>query len=252
MKKLGLLSFLFSFFYVASPAQTKITVAVAADMQYAAEALKTEFQKTNTIQIVFVVGASGNLTQQILQGAPYDIFISADTFFTKKLSDHYFTAQPPKVYAQGVLVLWTAKSNIQPQSNLQLLLSHHITTIAIANPKTAPYGLAAEAIMKKYNIYSKIAGKIVIGESIAQASQFIATQAADIGFTAKAIVVSTAMKKKGRWIELNRKDYPTINQSAVFLKYGQRQHPAEAKKFYDFLYSEQAKSIYKKFGFIIN
>lgn len=251
MKKGLLLLFLFFFPFIVY-AQRKIIVAVAANMQYTVEALKSEFQKTNNIQIDIVIGASGNLTQQIMQGAPFDIFISADEKFPQKLFVNNFTAQPPKVYAQGLLVLWTIKKNIQLNNHLQFLLSNNIKSIAIANPQTAPYGLAAESVLKKYNLYDKMKTKFVTGESITQTSQFIVTGAADVGFTAKAIVLSNEMKGKGSWIELNQADYPPIRQSAAFLKYGQRNHPFEAKKFYEFLYSSQAKAIYKKFGYIVN
>ncbi len=187
-----------------------------------------------------------------MQSAPFDIFISADTSFPQKIFTNHAAAEPPKVYAQGLLVLWSAKPGIQPTANLKLLLNEDIKHIAIANSKTAPYGAAAEAILKKYNLYDKIATKLVTGESITQTSQFIATQAADIGFTAKSIVISNEMKNKGKWIELNRNDYPPVKQAAVLLKYGQQNHAAEAKKFYDFLFSKQAKEIYKKFGYIVN
>ena len=236
---------------ITTIAQTKITVAVAANMQYTIEALKTEFNKTDKTEIEVVLGASGKLTQQIMQSAPFDIFISADTAFPKKLADTGFAAAPPKVYAQGLLVLWTVNANIQPNGDLKLLLNDNIKHIAIANPKTAPYGFAAESILKKYNLYDKVSLKLVIGESISQTSQFIATQAADIGFTAKSIVISDEMKGKGKWIELNEKDYFAIKQAAVLLKYGQENHGAEAKKFYDFLFSAKAKEIYKKFGYVV-
>ena len=232
-------------------AQTKLTVAVAANMQYTMNALKAEFNKTDKTEINVVFGASGKLTQQIMQSAPFDIFISADTSFPKKLADNNLTAEPPKVYAQGLLVLWTAKLNIQPTADLKLLLADNIKHIAIANPKTAPYGTAAEFILKKYNLYDKVSSKLVTGESITQASQFIVTQAADIGFSAKSIVISDEMKGKGKWVELNQKDYLPIKQAAVLLKNGQQNNTAEAKKFYDFLYSAKAKAIYKRFGYIV-
>jgi molybdate transport system substrate-binding protein len=243
--------FLVAFIASVTSAQTKITIAVAANMQYTMEALKAEFNKTDKTEIDIVLGASGKLTQQIMQSAPFDVFISADTNFPQKILDNNFAAEPPKVYAQGLLVLWSAKSNVQPKADLKLLLNDEIKHIAIANPKTAPYGAAAEFILKKYNLYDKISSKLVTGESITQASQFIATQAADIGFTAKSIVISDEIKDKGKWVELNQKDYPPIKQAAVLLKYGQQNHAAEAKKFYDFLYSAKAKSIYKKFGYIV-
>ena len=236
---------------IDASAQTKITVAVAANMQYTMEALKAEFNKTDKTEIDVVLGASGKLTQQIMQGAPFDIFISADTSFPEKLADGNLAAEPPKVYAQGLLVLWSARSHVEPTADMKLLLNDDIKHIAIANPKTAPYGAAAEFILKKYNLYDKIASKLVTGESITQTSQFIATQAADIGFTAKSIVISDEMKDKGKWVELNPKDYPPIKQAAVLLKYGQQNHAFAAKKFYGFLYSAPAKAIYKKYGYIV-
>jgi molybdate transport system substrate-binding protein len=226
-------------------------VAVAANMQYTMQALKTEFRKTDKTEIDIVLGSSGNLTQQIMQGAPFDIFVSADTSFPQKLVAGNFTAEAPEVYAQGVLVLWSAKNNVQPASDLKILLNDNIRHIAVANPKTAPYGTAAEFILKKYNLYNKVSSKLVTGESITQTTQFIATKAADIGFTAKSIVISDEMKGKGKWIELNQKDYPPIKQAAVLLKYAQQNHASAAKKFYDFLFSAKAKAIYKKFGYIV-
>lgn len=251
MKKIILSLVLIALITVTISAQPKLIVAVAANMQYTMEALKAEFNKTDKTEIDVVLGASGNLTQQIMQGAPFDIFISADTTFPKKISDNNFAAELPKVYAQGLLVLWSAKPNIQPKADLRLLLNDEIKHIAIANPKTAPYGAAAEVILKKYNLYDRMEAKLVNGESISQTSQFIATQAADIGFTAKAIVISDEMKGKGKWVGLNQHDYPPIKQAAVLLKYGQENHAAAAKKFYDFLYSAKAKEIYKKFGYIV-
>jgi molybdate transport system substrate-binding protein len=155
------------------------------------------------------------------------------------------------VYAQGLLVLWSARPAIQPAKDLKLLVQPTIKSIAIANPKTAPYGKAAESILKKYKLYDIVSSKLVTGESITQTSQFIATQNADIGFTAKAIVISAEMKGKGKWVELNTQDYPPIEQSAALLKHAQQSNEAEARKFYNFLYSAKAKAIYKKFGYIV-
>ena len=104
-------------------------------------------------------------------------------------------------------------------------------------------------ILKKYNIYGSVVGKLVTGESITQTSQFIATGAADIGFTAKSIVISDAMKGKGVWVELNRSDYPPIEQAAVLIK--QSAPNAAAAKFYAFLFSAKARDIYQRFGYIV-
>jgi molybdate transport system substrate-binding protein len=232
-------------------AQPKITVAVAANMQYTIHELIVEYNKTEQTKIDVVLGASGKLTQQIQNGAPFDIFISADKEFPQKLANNKLTLEAPKVYAQGLLVLWTVKPNIQPAKDLKLLLGANIKNIAIANPKTAPYGSAAEAILKKYGLYDKVSSKLVTGESISQTSQFIATQNADIGFTAKSIVISKEMQGKGKWVELNTLHYPPIEQSAALLQHAKQSNGAAAKKFYNFLYSAKAKAIYNKFGYIV-
>jgi molybdate transport system substrate-binding protein len=232
-------------------AQPKITVAVAANMQYTIQELVAEFNKTDKIKIEIVLGPSGKLTQQIQNGAPFDIFISADKEFPQKLAANKLTLEAPKVYAQGLLVLWSVKPNIQPAKDLKLLLAANIKNIAIANPRTAPYGSAAELILKKYGLYDKVSSKLVTGESISQTSQFIVTQNADIGFTAKAIVISKEMQGKGKWVELNPGHYPPIEQSAVLLKHAKQNNEAAARKFYTFLYSTKAKAIYNKFGYIV-
>ena len=236
------------FIAVTTSAQTKLTVAVAANMQYTFKQLTEEYKKENkNVQVDVVLGASGNLTQQIINGAPFDIFVSADTSYPQKIYAANFAAAQPKIYAQGILVVWTLKDNITLKPDLRFLLSDSIKSIAIANPKTAPYGTAAHALLTKYNLFNKVLPKLVTGESITQTSQFIATGNADVGFTAKAIVLGDEMKGKGKWIELNNKDYAPIYQSAVLLK----NKSADAKKFYDFLYSAQAKRIYKTFGYIV-
>jgi molybdate transport system substrate-binding protein len=250
MKKIPTV-FIFSLItFVHISAQSKITVAVSANMQYTMEAVRDEFNKTDKTVIELVSGASGNFAQQIMQGAPFDIFLSADTVYPARLYDGKFALQPPKVYAQGLLVLWTTRKDIHPVGDLNMLLNEEIKHIAIPNPKVAPYGAAAEFMLKKYNLYDKLYSRLVTGESIAQTSQFIATQTADIGFTAKSIVISEKMKDKGSWYEFNPGDYPPIRQAAVLLKQ-QRNNSVSAKKFYEFLFSEQAKNIFKKFGYIV-
>ncbi len=242
----------FLFFHTASSfaQQQKITVAVAANMQYAFKELKNEFEKTYHIQIDAVIGASGNLTRQIMQGAPFDVFISADTKYPENIYSQGFAAEKPKIYARGALVLWTTKEGLQLHPGLQFLMSKEIKSIAIANPKIAPYGTAAISLLKKFALFEKLKNKLVYGESISQTSQFIGTGNADIGFTAKAVVLSEQMKNKGKWLELNSEDYPPIFQSAVLLKYGTKNHSGASRKFYEFLFSKNAKDIYKKYGYI--
>lgn len=244
--KLRLLLLISAFFVTLyTNAQNKITVAVAANMQYAIAALKDAFNKQNKTKIDVVLGASGKLTQQIIAGAPFDIFISADTAFPAKVKAAGMAVAGPRNYAQGVLVLWSASGDIRP--DMQLLTSTRVRHIAIANPATAPYGAAAVYVMKKYKVYDKVAGKLVMGESITQASQFIASGNAEVGFTAKSVVVADVMKGKGHWVEVKRGDYPAIKQAAVLLT-----GDVAARQFYEFLFTAEAKRVFEQFGYVVN
>ena len=230
--------------FAGADAQKKITVAVAANMQYAIEALKLTYNRQHPLQIDVVLGASGKLTQQIIAGAPFDIFISADTTFPAKVQAAGMAVAGPRNYAQGILVLWTARADIRPE--IQVLTNSVVSHIAIANPGTAPYGAAAVSVMKKYQVYDKVAAKLVTGESITQASQYIASGNAEIGFTAKSIVIAEAMRGKGHWVEIKQQDYAPIKQAAVLLK-----DNAAAKGFYEFVFSAQAKKVFEQFGYSV-
>lgn len=229
----------------------KVTVAVAANMQYAIKNLKETFEKQTGISVDVIIGSSGKLTQQIEQGAPFDVFVSADTKYADELYNKKFAAAAPKIYAEGLLVLWTARNDINLSSNLQLLATDQIKKIAIANPKTAPYGVAAEEALKYYKLYDQVEGKLAFGESISQTNQFILTQSADVGFTAKSVVVSDEMKGKGKWVAVDTKAYTPISQAAALLQHGEDNNKEAAEKFFKFLYSRSAKEIYKKFGYIV-
>lgn len=242
---------LFTVISLSAQAQRKVTVAVAANMQYAMNALKAKFEQQSGITVEVILGSSGKLTQQIQEGAPYDVFISADTSYPQTLYRNKFGTASPRVYAKGVLVLWTTVPGIEPTTDLKVLLAGNIKKIAIANPKTAPYGVAAEAILKHYNIYDKIKDKLVFGESITQTNQFISSQSADIGFTAKSVVLSDEMKGKGRWIDLDINTYTPIEQAAVILKHAAETNKDASQKFYNYLYSKTAKDIFKQFGYIV-
>ncbi|MDE3213072.1 MAG: molybdate ABC transporter substrate-binding protein [Bacteroidota bacterium] len=229
---------------------TRIRVAVAANMQYAFNDIKAAFEKTHSVGVDVIIGASGNLTQQISLGAPIDLYVSADTSYPWHLYRQHFTVGAPRVYARGCLVLWTTRPGLQPASDLKMLLSPDIRRIAIANPRLAPYGAAAISLLQQSQLLGSLKSKLVYGENISQTTQFIATQNADIGFTAKAVVLSAAMKGRGRWIEINPDRYPPILQAAVLLKYGTDHHAKAATQFYDFLFSPTAQAIYKKYGYL--
>ncbi len=255
MKKYFFKLFIGFFLLLASPsgfAQKKITVAVAANMRYTIEQLKTIFEKETGIAITIISGASGKLTAQIEEGAPFDVFVSADMNYPEELFKKGFAINKPKCYAKGILVLWTTKTELNTSNMMQLLKSPEIKKIAIANPKTAPYGAAAEEVLKHYNIFDVVKSKLVMGESIAQTQQFIETQAAEIGFIAKSLVLAPQLKDKGRWVAIDSNAYKPIKQGAVILKYGKDNNYKISKQFYDFLYSSKIQGILKQSGYIVN
>ena len=225
-----------------------ITVAGAANVQFILDDLKAEFTKETGIDVKTVIGSSGKLTTQAENGAPFDVFLSADVKYPAKLYKDGFSSKAPKVYAYGVLVLWTMK-DMDLSKGVEALSDTGIRKIAIANPELAPYGRQAVNSLKFYKLYDQLQRKLVLGESISQANQFITTGAADIGFTAKSVVVASNMKDKGKWVEVDPLSYEPIAQGAIVLRYGDQNNAKEAHEFYDFLFSAPARGIFKKYGY---
>lgn len=229
----------------------KLTIATAANMQFAMEALSTSFTTETGIECETIIGSSGKLTAQIKQGAPFDVFISADMKYPTVLYNSGMTTDAPKIYAYGNLVLWTTIPDI-PFHNfancISLLASDTIHHIALANPKTAPYGVAAIEVLKHYKLFEKVESKLVFGESIAQTNQFITTQAAEVGFTAKSVALSPKIKNIGQWVAIESDIYTPIAQGVVILKQAENRLP-QSKKFYNFLFSAKAKEILDNFGY---
>jgi molybdate transport system substrate-binding protein len=225
----------------------KLTIATAANAQFAIEAIASEFEKETGIASQIIVGSSGKHTAQIEAGAPYDIFVSADLKFPKKLYELELTLAEPGIYAYGKLVIWTLYDSLNTDiHHLPDIKRRHI---AMPNPKTAPYGRAAKEALDFYGIYDQINTKLVFGESVAQTNQFILSKSAVLGFTAASIVMAPAMKNKGRWQLVDEHAYSPIAQGAVVIKQSSRLEIA--KKFYLFLFSPSAKNILQEHGYKI-
>lgn len=227
----------------------KLVIATAANMQFAMTELVDEFSRSAEIPCELVIGSSGKLTAQVRAGAPFDVFVSADRRYPELLYQSGLSTAPPKIYAHGQLVLWAAAATTLPQ--LEDLKSDAIQHIAVANPKTAPYGLAAEQVLRQHDLYEAVAAKLVFGESIAQTNQFIISGAAEIGFTALSVVRSEAMQNQGKWTLIPPENHPPIEQGVVVLKQG-KAPLSEAEKFAAFLLSDAAKNILDKFGYLTN
>lgn len=226
-----------------------ITVAAAADLQAVMPELTALYQKQSgkTVQVVY--GSSGNFYQQIQNGAPFDVFFSANLDYAKRL-EAAGLVEPGSLYeyATGKIVLWVPKdSKIDVGSGLKSLLSPEVKKISIANPEHAPYGQAAVAAMQKAGVYDQLKSKLVLGENISQAASFVASGAADAGIVALSLALSPNMKDKGRYAEIPPADYPPIEQACVIVKASQKK--PEAKGFLEFVKSAPARELLKRYGF---
>lgn len=230
----------------------EISVAVASNLSDAIEVLKSEFIKTHpSIKVNTVLGASGKFATQIKAGAPFDVFMSADMNFPQTLYTEKWAHAKPVMYASGALAMVSTKG-LDLSKGMALLQSPSVEKIALANPKTAPYGTASIEAFKNANMYEKIESKLVYGESISQALQFAIT-AADIGFVNSSAFYGAKMKqyvKDVHWVNVDATLYTPIAQGIVVLK--QAQDNAEAKAFYTFVLSGKAKEIFKSYGYLVN
>ncbi len=231
----------------------KLNIATAANMQFAMKELVQSFTLDTGIECEIIIGSSGKLTAQIHQGAPFDILVSADMKYPTKLYKEGLALEKPQIYAYGTLVLWTMKEaiNLPVFSDcIPLLTSDAVKHLAVANPKTAPYGRASMEILDHYNLFERVEHKLVYGESIAQTNQFITTQAADLGFTSKSVVLHSGLQNQGKWIEIPIDLYTPISQGIILVKHAESRL-SQAQKFRDFLFSPKGKEILNNFGYVV-
>jgi molybdate transport system substrate-binding protein len=235
-------------FFFCQTVYSQITVATAANMKFAMEDLRANFSSTNGIGVKAVYGSSGKLVTQIKYGAPFDLFVSADVGYADSAVKWGYAASKPKIYAFGKLALWTMK-NFDLTKGLSVLADSGIGKIAIGDPKVTVYGPASIEAMKKAGVYDKVKSQFVLADNIAQVAEFIVTQSADIGLTAVSIAMSEPMRGKGTWVIVDSSLYSPIGQAAIILKYGDDNNPGISRAFYEYLYSESARAILKRYGY---
>jgi molybdate transport system substrate-binding protein len=226
-----------------------LSVAAAANLVYALDALDAEFKREDPGTVLTsATGASGSLVAQILHGAPYDIFLSADRSYADALvKAGQADPRSLRVFAVGRLVLWTTKEGIGLSDVAAAVRNPLVRRLAIANTGTAPYGRAAEQALKALGAWDDAGPKLVTGENISQAAQFVETGNADAGFVALSIVVSPKLKEKGRWVEVAPSLYEPLEQCAVITAHG-ASNPAAAR-YVGFLASPAARRILEGFGY---
>ena len=230
-------------------AAESITVAAAADLNYALTALASRFEAATGTKVALSFGSSGNLYSQIQNGAPFDLFFSADEDYPKKLAaTGLVDARTIRVYAIGHLVLWVpGGSALDPEKLHMDLLTHALVSrIALANPQHAPYGRAAVAALEHYGLKDKVSDKLVYGENVSQAAQFVQSGNAQAGLIALSLAKSRAMAPAGKYWEIPTDAYPELKQAAGVLAASQRKKPAQA--FLDFVLSPEGAEILRKFG----
>lgn len=225
-----------------------LTAAVAANVKYAFDDLAAEFRKETGVEVQGVFGASGRIVAQVKAGAPYDVFLSADTESAEALHKEGWTSGAPRVYAYGVLVLWT-RSDLDLGMGMPALVAPSVSKIAIANPRLAPYGRAAIQALESAGLSKAVAAKLVYGESIGQTLQFVDSGAADVGFVAKSLVIAPEMAARGKWVEVPKGSYDAIAQAVVVLKHGQVTRAEAARQFVAFLFTPKARAIFEKYGY---
>lgn len=229
----------------------EITVAAAADLQFAFQDVAARFQKETGKNVKLIFGSSGNFFAQIQNGAPFDLFFSADIDYPKRL-EAAGLAEPGTLYryATGKIVLWiTNDSKLDLKRGLQVLLDPSIKKIAIANPEHAPYGRAAVAALRHENIYDQVSSKFVLGENISQTATFVVSGSADIGIVALSLTVAPSMKTKGRYFEIPADGYPPIEQAAVVIR--SSQHKDIARQYLDFLKTPSLQELLRSYGFSV-
>lgn len=226
-------------------------MAAAADLNFAMANLSGQFEKQTGIKVNVTTGSSGNFVSQIQNGAPFDLFFSADIEYARKLAAAGF-AEPETLreYALGRIVIWmpTGAGVDVAKQGWNALLDASVQKIAIANPEHAPYGRAAVAALQRAGIYEQVKPKLIYGENISQAAQFVQSGNAQAGIIALSLAISPGMKE-GKFWEIPAETYPPIEQAAVLLKSAKNKNAARV--FLEFVSSAAGRKILEKHGFAI-
>jgi len=231
-------------------AQTRtLTVAAASDLQAALPEMIKGFEREAKATVTVSFGSSGNFFAQIQNGAPYDVYLSADIDYPKRLvASGHADASSLYQYATGRIVLWTRKdSGVDISTGLRSLTDARVTRVAIANPKYAPYGRAAEAALRYERIYDAVRGKLVLGENISQTAQLVDSGNATVGIIALSVAVGPTLRAHGTYIEIPAAAHPPIDQAAVIVSASARK--PLASEFLAYLKRPQVSEYLHTFGF---
>jgi molybdate transport system substrate-binding protein len=226
-----------------------VRVAAAADLQVALPELATRFERATSFRVQAIFGSSGNISTQIQNGAPYDVFLSADIEYPRHLVELGLGARDAlAAYASGRLVLWSRNdSKVDLKQGLKGLSAGTIRRIAIANPAHAPYGRAAVAALRHEGMYDRVSGRLVLGENISQTAQFAESGNADVGIIALSLALGPSLRAAGRYVEIPAAFHPPIEQAALWLK--RARNPTAARQFVEFLQQPASREYLQTMGF---
>ena len=229
----------------------EVRIAAASDLKFALDEIAERFRAQHPdVALAITYGSSGNYYAQLSNDAPFDLFLSADVAYPQKLIEQ---GKADKVtlfrYAVGRIVVWaTNESKLDVRSlGIGALADPSVAKIAIANPQHAPYGRAAEAAMRSAGVYEQVKGRLVLGENVAQAAQFVQSGSADVGVIALSLAVAPPMRGKGKYAQVPPEAYPPIEQGGVILS--RAKDPAAAADVRQFLLGSEGKAILKAYGF---
>lgn len=246
---LSLLTLLLLLASARAAAAQDLAIAAASDLQAAFPAVAAQFEKDSGHHVAVTYGSSGNFVAQIQNGAPFDLFFSADIDYAKKLASAGL-AEPGSLYeyAVGKIVLWTRKdSGLDVTRGLELLKDSSVHKIAVANPEHAPYGRAAVAALKHAGLYDAVQAKIVLGENISQTAQFVQSGNADVGIIALSLAAAPKTKEIGTYAEIPAGSYPPIEQAAIIVSASKNK--ALARDFLAFMQRPETIRLLQSFGF---
>lgn len=228
----------------------QLEVAAAADLKFAMDELVAAFRSAHPEIVVRVsYGSSGNFFSQIQNGAPFDMFFSADADYPRRLTRAGLAPEADEfAYAVGRIVIWApAASPVRTEQGAQALTAPEVRRIAIANPRHAPYGRAAEAALRALGVYEAVKGKLVFGENVAQTAQFVQSGSADAGIIALSLALAPELARQGRYHELPLDSYPRLDQAGLVL--GRARDPQAARSFRDFVLGPEGRATLKRYGF---
>jgi molybdate transport system substrate-binding protein len=228
-----------------------VTIAAAADLIYAMDELIAQFEKASGCTARLSTGSSGNFLSQIENGAPFDLFFSADADYPRKLEAEGLAVQGSVfVYGVGKIVLWVRnESRLDLSKGITALRDPSIRKVAIANPQHAPYGRAADEALRKAGVYDAVKDRLVLGENISQAAQFVESGNADAGILALSLAVSPGLKEEGRYSKIPENLYAPIEQGAALLRASP--NPQAARAFLEFVKTPGAAAVLERYGFTV-